>query len=317
MIEANGLFETEGYLLDELLGEDAWGELYRARYVPHRREVMLRRFAGGLARDDGAWELALAEVQAWARLDHPGILQVLDWGRTQAGSFLVTEVPIGRSLCSILGEDSGVEDPDTVFGNILASLEAARRWGVLHLGLGLTNIWVEHGGAAQVSEFGLWYVVSERPGLIEHDSPFVAPEQVAGGRVSAATDIYSLGLLFVALNFGLSSAREVSKGGPLPEELGDYRRVIARCLDVQPLARYRSAGEVAAATGLEAAECVHEGYRDCPLCRLKEDLRQGAEGRTGRWRADRWRETSAFSYVWLLVVALAVSTFLVWWFVLR
>jgi serine/threonine protein kinase len=314
MDDVTELFKDKGYILEVRLEEDSWGELYRARYVPHDHEVLLRRFPPAVSGDPSAWDLICAEIGAWARLRHPGILQVLDWEVSGSEAFLATELPRGLSVGTLL-EAGGPDDPDAVFSNLLASVEAARQWGVLHLGLGLTNIWVEGDAAVKVGEFGLWYA---RRDLVEPaacEESFLAPEQSKGGRASSATDVYSLALLFIALHFGLESVPG-AKEGELPEMLEGRRPIIARCLDPQPLLRYRSAGELAEVLGLTVADPQYTEYRDCPLCRLKEEIE--SEGRRAREKDRRPHQSGTrAAYVWLVIAGLAAAALLLWWLALR
>ena len=316
MDDSSDLFKEEGYELGEHLLSDCWGEIFRARYVPHAREVMLRALPAAVGENEGARELVLALVQAWARLDHPCILQVLDWGAARPGVFFATEVPAGRPLGSLLCGGVAPEGADAIFTRLLEAVEAARQRGVLHLGLGLTNIWVGEGAAVRVSEFGLWYAARDFPGLIEPDRLFLAPEQERGERESAATDVYSLGLVLLALYCGLDAA-VAAKGGSLPEGLGEKRAVLARCLDERPLARYRCAGELADALGFPPARRAHEPYRDCPLCRLSEEIRaeRYRTGAAGSGAARAGLPPSA--YAWIAIIALVVVTVAVWWLAFR
>src|SRR5450759_1993903 len=155
MNDATELFKEQGYLLDDLLATDSWGELYSATYTGHGRRVLFRRFRPALS-DPRACGLAAAEIEAWARMDQRAVIQPLDGGAAPAGSYYAAMVPEGLPLACALSEDSGLElfDPEEVFGGVLEAVEAAARWGVLHLGLGLTNVWVTD-GAVGVSEFGL------------------------------------------------------------------------------------------------------------------------------------------------------------------
>ncbi len=316
-MEDSDLFEDAGYRLDEPLRNDDWGGLYRARYLPHDREVLLRVFPAEIVREAGVWELLLAEIGAWARLDHPGVLQVLDWGKEGGRCFLATSMPVGQPLVAVLLEEQGADDAEHIFANLLVSVEAARQWGVLHLGLGPTNIWVAADHTVEVGEFGFWYVAREFPALRVPSGLFQALEQGEGGHASAATDVYSLGIIYIALRFGLGAAR---RDAPLPVELGDLYPVVARCLERQPLARYRSAGELADALGLRSDEQPCQEYRDCPLCRLKEELQQEASGRDWSvpYSGDRSaRQTDWVQYAWIAIIALAFAAALVWWLALR
>ena len=314
MNEIRDLFKDEGYVLEGRLEEDSWGELYRARYVPHDREVLLRRFPPAVSGDASAWDLVCAEVGAWARLRHPGIVQVLDWGIAGSEAFCATEMPLGLSLGALM-EVGGPADPDAVFSNLLASVEAARQWGVLHLGLGLTNIWVADDAVVKVGEFGLWYAKRDFALLASREEIFLAPEQFEGGRASSATDVYSLALLFLTLRFGIESVR-AAKDGELPEMLEEKKTLIARCIDPQPLLRYRSAGELAEVLGLTGADLQYTEYRDCPFCQLKKEIELEGKRDLDKGQFSRYPGTRA-AYVWLVIAGLAAAALLLWWLALR
>ena len=340
MNDTSELFKDQGYLLGDLLATDSWGELYAATYVGHARDVLFRRFVPALS-GERTWKLAAAEIQAWARIDHPGVVQPLDWGAAQAGSYLATAMPEGVPLAALVGEQSGLErlDPGEVFAGLLGAVEAAARWGVLHLGLGLTNVWVAE-SAVGVSEFGLWYVRSEFPEILAEAGQFEAPEQSAGGRAVAASDTYALGLLYVALHQGLTVARSAASGEF--DALG-LEPVIARCLAPQPLLRPRTE-ELSLALGLKAP-ALEDSFRDCPVCRLKEQIaRDRSErrgGLAGRFRDFMMEEdldgpapsppdparkpeatrpasdTFLALFPWVAIALLALATLAVWWLAFR
>lgn len=312
------LFQDAGYLLEEPLEADEWGGLYNGLYVPHNRKVLLRVFPPALASEPGAWELMQAEIQAWARLEHPGVLQVLDWGEIPGRCYVATAMPRGEPLAALLAEDIGVDGADELFASLLVSVEAARQWGVLHLGLGPSNIWVDGGGGVEVGEFGFWYVAREFPGLEVDAGRFKAPEQLNSERASAATDVYSLGLIYVALRGGMGASLDAARGSGLPFGLADSRAVLERCLERQPLVRYRSARELADTLGLRPEEWLYEEYRDCPICRLKKEIQRGASSRSWTIPAVVGSTDAVWvKYIWAAIVALAVGTALVWWLALR
>jgi serine/threonine protein kinase len=338
MEDTQGLFRNQGYELEGLLATDSWGELRSATYVPHRRTVMFRRFDLALA-DEHIWDLAAAEIQAWARVDHPGVLQPLDWGNAADGPYLATEMPRGALLAGLLAEGDGIRgfDPDEVFDSLLRAIEAAQRWGILHLGLSPASIWVDEGGVS-VTEFGLWYIragLSAKPGAEE---VFLAPEQLGGAGAMAATDVYALGLLHVALHSGLTAAEQAA-GGDLSALENPQ---IAACLAAQPLLRPPSATDLMSSMDLPPGSPL-DTFRDCPVCRLKAEIardlsaRQGNvagrlrrffdEGRlplmerpaAGRPRQEPAGPTAppAGRLVWAAIALLAVLTVVVWFLAFR
>ena len=132
----------------------------------------------------------------------------------------------------------GAED-EVVVRTMLDAVEAACQFGVLHLGLSPSCVWVGPGGRVQVGGFGLWYANRDFPAWGRRDDPFLAPEQRAGERVSAATDVYALALLVVEVFAGAGAAGAVASGALLPDALAGVSPVLARCLDPRPLARYQ------------------------------------------------------------------------------
>ena len=326
MIETQGEFEERGYELISQVVEDRWGVLYRARYSPHDLDVLLRAFPPSLAGEPKAWDLMSAEISAWARLNHPGVLGVLDWGMSEKGPYAAYRAPSGAPLAELLASGPA-EDPDSLFAQILEAVETARRWGILHLGLGGSSIWA--GPRVEVSEFGFWYVTGEYPAAGIGDEAFLAPEQRKGERVSAATDVYTLGLLLVALRLGLQAARDAVGGAPLPEALGEIRGIVARCLDERPLARLRSAGELAAELGVDIGPPGGREFMDCPLCRLKRELSRRVMSEEARGAGDAeqgercgtLRAAAGIDYrrllPWALIVCLAAASVAVWLFALK
>jgi serine/threonine-protein kinase len=315
-------YRQKGYSLIEAVATDEWGTLYRATYLPHRRQVLLRDFTGALSRDDGAGELLLAEIGAWARLDHPGVLQVLDWGFLDGRCYYAAMQPAGARLDDVLLEVGGVDNAGRIFQNMLAAIEAARRMGVLHLGLSTSNVWVEPSGSVQVAEFGLWYVAREFPAVGITGCQFPAPEQQQGGRASAATDVYSLGLIRIALGLGLEEARLASLCGSAPVGLGGEKHLIDRCLGRDPLERIRSAGELSdALEAITGSGTSSSGV--CQFCVLKEErargLLSGERHRPDREDAGRGRATTSIAGALpaLLIAALIIMAVLVWWLALR
>lgn len=318
MDEISKILEPEGYFLEDPIATDSWGELYRARYAPHSREVLLRRFPPALKDKKGATDLLWAEIQAWARLDHPGILQPLDWGMSGGEIFLSMSAPPGRRLRDILPGDEGIEACRQVFEKTVLAVEFARQWGVLHLGLGPDTLWIGPGGEVLVSDFGFWYVQREYPGLVTCDGTFLAPEQKERAAASAAADVYALGVLYLALSLGLETAGVFSGRRGLPEGIErSMSSIVSRALQPEPVARFHSAGALARELGLQGPETAGAWYRECPVCRLKRELAAESEVGEKNPGSGGARRKRLVSYAWVFVAVLAGFTLILWWMALR
>jgi len=345
MEESSELFKNEGYLLEELLARDTWGELYCGIYVPHRRPVLFRRFAEAFA-DNAVWQLTAAEVQAWARVDHQGILQPLDWDNAPGGPYVATAVPSGEQLGALMDDAGGLADNDAeiAFAALVSAVEAARCFGVLHLGLDLTNIWVSEEGQVSVSEFGLWYVSAEFPQVERPSGPFLAPEQRDAGRPGATTDVYSLALIMVAFRHGMEGAAAAASGDYSALMKDTDAHLLMRCLETNPLARPHSASALVEGRHVPPGD-DRLSLRDCPVCRLKEEIARSQK--PGRNFAERLlgfddaaahnnretpprrdfpqssiesghlRKSAASKFPWVAIAALAIATLAVWWLVFR
>jgi serine/threonine protein kinase len=345
----DGLFElykNEGYELTEHLATDSWGDLFRARYEPHDLDVLFRRFGDEVA-EPRAWDLAEAEIKAWARIDHPSVVQPLDWGNPTQGAFLATTLPDGVLLGERIRdvEAATALDPKEFVAGLAEAVEAARGYGVLHLGLDLTNVWVASPSKVCISEFGLWYLRCEFGCQSDSTAPFLAPEQRDGGKPSAATDVYAIGLLLVAVSFGMSSvALATSAPASLHWDDPSHAALVERCLLDDPLDRPRTAGDLLIATG-HAMPSQEAELRDCPMCRLKrqierdrglrrptlmERLRQMDDGdcQTGELRPDLnggglseprpAQGTSLASvFTWIAIAALVLAAVGVWFMAFR
>jgi hypothetical protein len=142
-MDVKDIFSSISYEVNELLATDGWGDLYRAVYVPHGTDVLFRRFPAALAADESAWKLMVAELRAWSRLEHSGIVPVMEWGLLEGEAFLATRLPAGVRLADSEPLDESAADVD--FSSLLAAMAEAAKWGVLHLGLCPGNIWIDGG----------------------------------------------------------------------------------------------------------------------------------------------------------------------------
>lgn len=168
-----------------------------------------------------------------------------------------------------------------------------------------------------MSDFGLWYVARDFPGTGAPDELFLAPEQSSSSTVGSPSDVYSLGMAYLVMRFGLEAARDAAATGVIPEGLGDRRKLVERCLQASPLARYGSAidlGKAFSPSPSPGRDACDEA--DCPICAAKARLERAAGTKRER-ESSRPTSHNLVSFAWLLVAALAVATLLVWWIALR
>jgi eukaryotic-like serine/threonine-protein kinase len=211
------------------------------------------------------------EAQIVARLQHPGIVSVFDYGTLPDGAaFLVMELVRGEDLRCVLRRDGALPASRVLplVGAVCAAIEAAHREGVLHRDLKPENILLlDRDASVKVLDFGVAKVLSDRAneqtaagtatgtGVLLGTPAYMAPEQLRGQPVDARTDVFSLGviayeMLTGELPFGRASlwdigARQVSGMKPLRSPHGvlppHLAPAIARALNVDPAERPPSA----------------------------------------------------------------------------
>jgi eukaryotic-like serine/threonine-protein kinase len=266
------------YRVEALIGRGAMGAVYRGIDPSNGRTIALKTLA--LAREfDGE---ALTEARARfaresdtaARLHHPGIVAVYEAGEDQGLAFIAMEYVLGASLAEYTVA-SRLMPPAQVaaVGALVAdALDHAHRQGVVHRDIKPANVLVDLASATvKVADFGIARITDAartRTGLMLGTPSFMAPEQMAGGRIDGRSDLYSLGVMLFQLLTGVlphaseSMARLMfaianepapdlrSLRPELPETLA---RVVAHALEKRPDRRPADAGQMAA--DLRAVNC--------------------------------------------------------------
>jgi serine/threonine protein kinase len=199
----------ERYRPEELLARGGSASVYRAKDLHLGRDVAVKVFlAGSEAALDGARE----ELRVLAALAHHGIVTVFDAGidesaPTDPRPFLVMELVTGRSVRDLIAGD-GLSDVaiGSIAFEIAEALEYVHRNGIVHRDVSPANILlVDYGSEvtrprARLTDFGLAVDGEWEPpddGMVDGTVPYLSPEQVLKHRLTAASDIYSLGLVLL------------------------------------------------------------------------------------------------------------------------
>ena len=153
-------------------------------------------------------------------LSSPGIAQVYDYGEERGPSgapgirYLVRDLVPGRTLEERLDEGSLPPAEALRFvASVAEALAAAHSAGVVHGNLVPANV-IDGPSGVKVTDFGLWTLRKHPPGERFHSVlSYAAPERLSGGPATPATDMYSLGVLFIACLSGIAAA---GTAGPAP-----------------------------------------------------------------------------------------------------
>ncbi|MBL9155179.1 MAG: protein kinase [Verrucomicrobiales bacterium] len=245
------------YEFVELIGAGGMGAVYKARQPRLNRHVAIK-ILPPIADDSlGFAERFAREAQSMARLSHPHIVAVYDFGETPDGQlYFVMEYVEGADLHRLIS--SGQLTLDHFYGwipQVCDAIQYAHDHGIVHRDIKPANILIDREGRVKIADFGLAKLTNaENPGasLTQSDlsmgtPDYAAPEQIEGGNeVDWRSDIYSLGVVMYQMLTG-----RLPRGAfPLPSERlpgldARLDEVVLRAMQSEPALRFQRASEIA------------------------------------------------------------------------
>ncbi len=260
------------YRIIEKIGAGGMGEVYRAHDVHLERDVALKFLPPGTLTDESARKQFRKEALALAKLNHPNIETVYEFGSQDGADFLAMELIAGNSLKQNINEGPLLEAETVRLGLQLAEgLAAAHEQGVVHRDLKPANLMVTPTGRLKILDFGLAKLIyhdvptdmtrsiSMESGRISGTVPYMAPEQLRGLDVDPRADIYGAGAVLYELATGCRPFPQ-SQGAELmgailhqppvppssvnPRIAPGLENVILKALQKEPSQRYQSAREL-------------------------------------------------------------------------
>ncbi len=187
------------YRLLDRLGAGGMSVVWRAHDEVLDREVAVKVLSPELARRPHLVDRVLREARSAARLRHPHVIEVHDYGETEDHlPYVVMELVDGRSLADVLaGGALPWRSAALICAQVAAALAAAHACGIVHRDVKPSNVMITSGGVKLV-DFGISAAVGEADGIggeVYGTPAYLAPERLDGGAVRPATDVYALGLL--------------------------------------------------------------------------------------------------------------------------
>lgn len=215
--------------IEDRIGVGGMGEVYRGFHQRLERRVAVKTIRPDHRLSGEVKARFLREARLLSKLGHPGICQVYDLIETPDADFLVLEYVEGRTLKEIARDKPALDRRLRIAEQIAIALAAAHRERIVHRDLKSDNVMVTPRGEVKVLDFGIARSVSEsgsQPGLditpprgsripdrtqtsdltqlgdLIGTAKVMSPEQARGGRVTIASDLYSLGILLQELFTG-------------------------------------------------------------------------------------------------------------------
>ena len=267
----NELKSLGRYRIQGVLGQGAIGLVYDGLDPGLDRRVAIKTILTRKLDAEAARMVAVRferEVKAVARLNHPNIVQVYDFGTEGELAYIVLEYVQGKELKSILDAKEGF-DLKTSFrlmAELLDALDFAHEAGIVHRDVKPANVLIDASGRAKLTDFGVARVTepggsqadATRIGAMVGTPAYMSPEQIQGGAIDRRTDVFSAGILFYELLTGKKPfegtqwvlQKMIVEDDPawpstivqIPSEID---RAVARALAKQPGNRYQTARKFA------------------------------------------------------------------------
>ncbi|MBA2439687.1 MAG: Stk1 family PASTA domain-containing Ser/Thr kinase, partial [Thermoleophilaceae bacterium] len=260
------------------IGSGGMADVYRAEDTHLGREVALKMLHRRFAQDAEFVERFRREAKSAAGLQHPNVVGVFDRGEYDGTYYIAMECLQGRTLKEVVVDEAPIDQLRVIdLGvQILQAAGFAHRNGVIHRDFKPHNVIVDDGGHAKVTDFGIARAGASEmteTGSIMGTAQYLSPEQAQGHPVTAASDLYSIGVMLYELLTGRipfegDSAVSIALkhlSAPPPPMSGDglaiepnLESVVMGALAKDPAARWQTGEDFAGA--LEACRPYVEAH---------------------------------------------------------
>ncbi|MCW3842948.1 serine/threonine protein kinase [Micromonospora yasonensis] len=247
------------YRLDERIASGGMGDVWRGTDQVLGRTVAVKSLLPALLDEPGFAERFRGEARTMATINHPGVVDVYDFGSDQQVAFLVMEYVEGDALSSTLSRVGRLTPARTMalLAQAADALHAAHEKGIVHRDVKPGNLLVRPNGTLVLTDFGIARsdLVGQltAAGSVLGTASYISPEQATGAVATPASDVYALGVVAYQclagrrpfegdnpLEIAMKHVREAPR--PLPADIPpQVRAIVERAMAKDPAARWPSA----------------------------------------------------------------------------
>ncbi|MCH7480962.1 MAG: serine/threonine protein kinase [Chloroflexi bacterium] len=251
----------------EQIGRGGMATVYKANQPSLDRYVALKNLPPYYAQQDKSFlERFKREAHVVAKLRHPNILMVMDFGQEEDISYIVMDYVSAGTLKERMQQPLNLSEISTFISQIGSALDYAHTEGVVHRDVKPSNVLLPKPDWALLTDFGLAHMVGgsmlTQSGLSVGTPAYMAPEQGSGDTVDARSDVYSLGIMLYEMTTGevpytadtpmAVMVKHIVEPLPVPSQrnpnlLEGLEHIVLKSLAKNAAGRYQSTGELAAA----------------------------------------------------------------------
>jgi tRNA A-37 threonylcarbamoyl transferase component Bud32 len=245
-----------GYEILDELGRGGMGMVYKARQTKLDRLVALKVLPPETANDPAFAERFGREARALARLNHPHIVTVHDFGQAEGQSYFIMEFVDGMSLRQRLrGGQLPLPETLRIVGQACDALQYAHEEGIAHRDIKPDNLLLDRKGRVKIADFGIAKLLAHKTAVYTLTGPwqvmgtlnYMAPEQLDNPQaVDHRADIYSLGVVLYEMLTGTLPLGRFALPSQKAGVDARWDEVVVRALEREPERRYQQVSELRA-----------------------------------------------------------------------
>src|SRR5713226_5134922 len=261
------------YNIERVLGKGAMGVVYEGVDPRLGRRVAIKTILKSHLDEDTGKDFAMRfvrEAQAVARLNHPNIVQVYDFGEEGDIAYLVMEFIRGKELKTFFdaNERFDLKEVVRIMGELCEALDFAHTAGIIHRDIKPANVMLDAAARTKLTDFGVARVADSDKTSVERTQAgtmvgtpaYMSPEQITGGTIDKRTDVFSAGIIlyqfltgekpFTGSGAWTIAKKIIQEEPPLPSSLNNsvtplFDAVVNKALAKDPEQRYQSARDLA------------------------------------------------------------------------